>query len=49
MNGKPIEEMVSLLKLTDEYLLPDLQRICEETIIDSLDGAGALYILTGMK
>ena len=34
------------MKLTDEYLLVGLQRVCEETIIDTMDGAGALVILT---
>jgi hypothetical protein len=38
LNGCSIEEMLSLLRLTDEYLLPDLQKVCEDTIIDSMDG-----------
>lgn len=46
LNGCSVEEMLSLLKLTDEYLLPDLQMVCQEAIADALDGPGALYILT---
>lgn len=41
--------MLGLIKLTDEYLLPDLQKICEDTIIDSMDGLSALHILTESK
>lgn len=46
LNGCTIEEMLALLKLTDEYLLADLQKVCEETIIETMDGLGALHILT---
>jgi hypothetical protein len=41
--------MLSLLKLTDEYLLADLQKVCEDTIIDFMDGFAALHILTESK
>ena len=41
--------MLILLKLTDEYLLLDLQKICEDTIIDTMDGPSALHILTDSK
>lgn len=41
--------MISLLRLTDEYLLADLQKVCEDTIIESMDGLGALYILTSAQ
>jgi len=49
LTGSSIEEMLGLLKLTDEYLLPDLQRTCEDTIIDSMDGVSGLQILTDIK
>jgi hypothetical protein len=42
LTGSTIDEMLGLLKLTDEYLLPDLQKTCEDTIIDSMDGVSAL-------
>ena len=32
-----VKDLIQLLKLTDEYLLPDLQKVCEEQIIDSID------------
>lgn len=35
--------------LTDEYLLPDLQKVCEDQIIDYMDGATATLILTDPK
>lgn len=38
--------MLLLLKMTDEYLLPDLQKVCEQQIIDNLDGESAFFILT---
>lgn len=41
--------MLSLLKLTDEYLLADLQKVCEDSIIDFMDGFAALHILTESK
>ncbi len=46
LNSCSIQEMLALLKLTDEYLLPDLQLVCQEAITDSMDGPGALHILT---
>jgi hypothetical protein len=39
-------DLVTLINLTDEYLLPDLQRICQDQIIDNMDGGAALEILT---
>ena len=38
LTNTPVEEILRLLKLTDEYLLSDLQKVCEETIIDTMDG-----------
>jgi BTB/POZ domain-containing protein 9 len=42
LTSSTIDEMLGMLKLTDEYLLPDLQKVCEDTIIDSMDGVSAL-------
>lgn len=39
-------EILPLLGLTDEYLLPDLQRVCEDQIIDYMDVKTATTILT---
>ena len=39
-------EVLPLLSLTDEYLLPDLQRVCEDQIIDYMDVKTAETILT---
>jgi len=39
-------EVIPLLQLTDEYLLPDLQRVCEDQITEYMDGATATRILT---
>ena len=39
-------EVLPLLGLTDEYLLPDLQRVCEDQIIDYMDVKTATTILT---
>jgi len=39
-------EVVPLLGLTDEYLLQDLQRVCEDQIIDYMDGKSAAELLT---
>ncbi len=39
-------EVLPLLQLTDEYLLPDLQKVCEDQIIDYMDAATATMILT---
>mmetsp|Transcript_44370 Transcript_44370/g.58862 ORF Transcript_44370/g.58862 Transcript_44370/m.58862 type:complete len:203 (+) Transcript_44370:821-1429(+) len=39
-------EVLPLLSLTDEYLLPDLQRVCEDQIVDYMDVATATTILT---
>lgn len=33
-----INELLSLLSLTDEYLLHDLQKVCEDQIIENMDG-----------
>lgn len=41
-----LSEVIALLCLTDEYLLPDLQRVCEEQIIDYMDSKTASEILT---
>ena len=38
--------VLPLLQLTDEYLLPDLQRVCEDQIVDYMDGPTATQILT---
>ena len=38
--------MLALLQLTDEYLLPDLQKVCEDHIIDYMDTEAATLILT---
>ena len=46
LNGCPVRDMLILLKLTDEYLLNDFQKVCEEQIIDTMDGISALEILT---
>jgi hypothetical protein len=43
------KEILPLLMLTDEYLLPDLQKVCEDQIIDYMDGETAAYILTEPK
>ena len=39
-------EVIPLLGLTDEYLLPDLQKVCEDQIIDYMDTRTATEILT---
>ena len=39
-------EVIPLLGLTDEYLLPDLQKVCEDQIIDYMDCKTATEILT---
>ena len=39
-------DVLPLLSLTDEYLLPDLQRVCEDQIIDYMDIKTATKILT---
>lgn len=39
-------DVLPLLSLTDEYLLPDLQRVCEDQIIDYMDVKTATKILT---
>ena len=39
-------KVIPLLNLTDEYLLQDLQRVCEDQIIDYMDGKAATDILT---
>ena len=39
-------EVIPLLSLTDEYLLPDLQKVCEDQIIDYMDTKTATEILT---
>lgn len=39
-------DVLPLLSLTDEYLLPDLQRVCEDQIIDYMDVKTATTILT---
>ena len=39
-------EVIPLLSLTDEYLLPDLQKVCEDQIIDYMDVQTATEILT---
>ena len=39
-------EVLPLLSLTDEYLLPDLQRVVEDQIIDYMDVGTATKILT---
>ena len=39
-------EVLPLLGLTDEYLLPDLQRVCEDQIIDYMDVVTAKKVLT---
>ena len=39
-------EVIPLLSLTDEYLLPDLQKVCEDQIIDYMDVKTATEILT---
>jgi hypothetical protein len=46
MTGCSIEEMLGLLTLSDEYLLQDLVKACEDSIIDSMDGISALNVLT---
>ena len=38
--------VLPLLQLTDEYLLPDLQKVCEDHIIDYMDTEAATLILT---
>jgi len=39
-------DVLPLLSLTDEYLLADLQRVCEDQIIDYMDVKTATTILT---
>lgn len=39
-------EVIPLLFLTDEYLLPDLQKVCEDQIIEYMDSKTARDILT---
>jgi len=41
-----VKELLILLKMTDEYFLHDLQKVCEEEIIERMDGLNALEILT---
>lgn len=38
-------EVLPLLVLTDEYLLPDLQKVCEDQIIEYMDSKTAADIL----
>lgn len=42
-------EVIPLLQLTDEYLLPDLQRVCTDQISDYMDGETAKNILTDFE
>ncbi|CDW90831.1 kelch repeat protein [Stylonychia lemnae] len=44
-----VQELIQLLKLTDEYLLPDLQKVCEEQIVDHMDCQSAVDILTNTQ
>ena len=39
-------EIVPLIGLTDEYLLPDLMKICEDQILTYMDSKAACEILT---
>jgi hypothetical protein len=41
-----LSEVIALLGLTDEYLLPDLQKVCEDQIIDYMDSKTAIDLLT---
>lgn len=41
-----VKELLILLKMTDEYFLQDLQKVCEEEIVERMDGMSALEILT---
>lgn len=45
MSANP-QEVIPLLGLTDEYLLPDLQKVCEDQIIDYMESKTASDILT---
>lgn len=43
---KDVFSLIALLNLTDEYLLNDLAQVCEEQILEAIDGISALEILT---
>jgi hypothetical protein len=42
-------DVIPLLGLTDEYLLPDLQKVCEDQIVDYMDSKTATEILTNSE
>jgi hypothetical protein len=46
LTGVGIGEVVELYKLTQEYLLSDLAKICEDDIIEKLDSSNIVGILT---
>ena len=41
-------QVIPLLNLTDEYLLQDLMRVCEDQIIEYMDGKASADILTDL-
>lgn len=43
------DKVIPLLQLTDEYLLPDLQKVCEDQIIDYMDAPTSTRILTDLE
>eukprot|EP00347_Sterkiella_histriomuscorum_P021639 403333279 len=44
-----VKDLLELIQLTDEYLLPDLQKVCEEQIIELMDYQSSVDILTNTE